>query len=206
MRKIHMFWIFAVIFLLLAGCSSAAPESAPAPIEEPSAPEAEPINQSDSFLPGTVSGFTYENSSLGLGCYLEGWSYTDGAEIDAINRSSENQMVLDMSSQSDNGLLSVSVQVQPWTQNTEYPLYEQDLPALSDELTKAGYSKVSLQADRASLSGNSYPCLVMDAETEGVPICQKQVFVTCNHQLAIITATAFLDAPVDQILMSFYQF
>ena len=198
MRKAPWFcYILAVLLLFgLSACSSKAPEEAPAPeaaeAETASAPEEQ---VSGEYQPGTVDGAAYENRLLGYGCYLDGWTYDEAAPA-------ADGMRMDMSAQSDDGMYHVSVQFQqrPLAEVME-TLQEGEL---SESFVDAGYERVQVSLETVTFGSESRDCVTLYAEIEGIPVAQRQVLVDCGDYTAFITATAYLGAAPDEILMRFY--
>ena len=187
-------WFFCIlILLLLCGCA-AAPEEAPAPeaaaIEETPAPEA----VQEEFQYGTVDGASYENRLLGYGCYLDGWTYDENPYGDG--------MLMDMSAQSADGLYHVSVQFQQ--RPISGIMEELQAGELAESFVDAGYERVQASLETVTFGSDSRECVSLLAEIEGIPVAQKQVLVDCGDYTAFITATAYLGAAPDEILMRFY--
>lgn len=207
MRK--MLWIAVVAVLcLMLGCGKPptpdAPQSAlPAAPVEPG--QSAPMDiEENAFLPGIVDGTAYQNTMLGYGCYLDGWSYADSAQLDALN-GANGEMYLDMSAQSADGLQRVSVQFQQLALTDYLAALEARSPeALAEDYTEAGYENVSVEQTVYMLGSDSYDCLYMNGEIEGVPVSQRQMLLDCGDYTAVITATGYLGASPDEVLMRFY--
>lgn len=199
MKVFRMMWLLAAV-CLLCGCAAApVPSEAPAAETAPAMPE-EPAAEAAPLTSGTVTGGTYENTALGYGCTLEGWTFADEMTLRALNDREDGDAHLDMSAASENGVQTVQVLFME-ADGAEAAEPER----MTEEYAEAGYEKVQVRRDTAVLAGDSYPCIVLTAEIEGVPITETHLLIPCGGRTAVITATAYLDAPTDEILGKFYK-
>lgn len=205
-----------------AATEPAATEPAPTETEAPA--ETDDIFQADLFALGTVTGDVYENTTLGYGCRLEGWTFADANYIAQLNGAasalvSENAKDLlknsgtfiDMYAASPDSMSSININFQSLeayagTGFGEDALIDASLPTLLSELESTGmYSNLSVEKQTAQFAGENIPVIRISGAIQGIDVYQKEVFVLCGDYVATITVSTFLTDGTDAILNCFYK-
>lgn len=194
--------------------------------DDPTAkPTSEPIWKEGLLTLGTVNGDVYENTTLGYGCKLEGWTIADAAAIAAMNNIGESLVSADVqelirqggsfiefSASSADNLQSITVTFQDIEKNygaaaslfTVDQLVEAMLPMLPSMLENAGFSDVKAESAQIPLGTDLHPGIVITSKIYGVDAYQKEACIRCGDYMAFVCVSSFASDATDDILKLFY--
>lgn len=181
-----------------------------------------PSGDKSSFAFGKVSGTTYENEFIGVGCTLPSdWLFYSEEEIIEANNLVvdsldgdikdiiESATVLyDMFAQSPTGQNNVNVvlekvpQIKLDTLNIKQN-FELLLPTLKATYEQIGFTDINASVVNKTIGGKELPTAVMTANAAGQQVKMYQFAVKCDGFLASITVTAF-SGDADALLNTFY--
>ncbi len=175
-----------------------------------------------SFEFGEVSGTTYENEFIGIGCALPSdWLFYSEDDIIEINNLAidslqgdirdivEKATVLyDMFAQAPNGQNNVNVVVEKVPQIKLDTLnikqnFEALLPTFKTTYEQMGCTNVAVSVVNKTVGGKELPVAVLTANAAGQTVKMYQFAVKCKGFLASITITAF-SGDADALLNTFY--
>ena len=175
-----------------------------------------------SALFGTISGDTYENTFVGMGCLLEGWHYYTDAEIEATNqltmeKVSEdiqdliNQNITVMAAETADSLMNVNIQIRNVQEYVSvYNQYgltfiaESSLDQFKSSLESSGMSDVQLSLGSMNIGGNDIPYIGGQYGLSGFTLYFRQLWVLRGDFLVYLTATTIMTDRTDEVFSHFY--
>ena len=182
--------------------------------------QADTIETAD--LLGTITGETYENSFLGIGCRLEGWHYYTDEEIEETNQitmenlaaeirklASENIAV--MAAETADSLQNVNIQLRNVAQYTSVynevglvSIAQSSLDQFKESLEASGMNDVDTHLDSVNISGEDIPGIGGSYTLSSYPIYFMQLWILRGDFLVYLTATTILEDQTEEVLSHFY--
>ncbi|MBR6165342.1 MAG: hypothetical protein IKQ45_05390 [Clostridia bacterium] len=182
--------------------------------------QADTIETAD--LLGTITGETYENSFLGIGCRLEGWHYYTDEEIEETNQitmenlaaeirklASENIAV--MVAETADSLQNVNIQLRNVAQYTSVynevglvSIAQSSLDQFKESLEASGMNDVDTHLDSVNISGEDIPGIGGSYTLSSYPIYFMQLWILRGDFLVYLTATTILEDQTEEVLSHFY--
>ena len=173
---------------------------------------------------GVISGDTYENAILGIGCTLEGWHYYTEEEIAQNNRltkeamGEEIQKILEstqavqvMIASTPDSTQNVNIQLQTIPSLSAVvetyglgAIVEASLDTYKTQLEAAGLTDVVLTLGEFTVSGQTLPCLSGSYKMMNIPMFFNQLWITKGDYMGSVTATALSEEIPDTLLANFY--
>ena len=175
-----------------------------------------------SALFGTISGDTYENSFIGIGCRLDGWHYYSDEEIEQTNQIAKekvseelhdllNQNITVMAAETADSLQNVNIQIRNvkdyvsvYNQYGLQFIAESSLDQFKSSLEATGMSDIQLSTGSLNIGGEDFAYIGGQYVLSGVPLYFRQMWVLRGDFLAYITATSILTDNSDTIFSYFY--
>ena len=173
---------------------------------------------------GVVSGDTYENAVLGIGCTLEGWHYYTEEEIAETNKMAKEalgeeitkilettQALQVMVSSTPDKLQNVNIQLQTIPSLSAVvetyglgAIVEASLDTYKTQLEAAGLTDVVLSLGEFTVSGQSLPCLTGSYKMMNIQMYFSQLWLSSGDYMGSVTATGLEPETAEQILGNFY--
>ena len=173
---------------------------------------------------GVVSGDTYENAVLGIGCTLEGWHYYTEEEIAETNKMAKEalgeeitkilettQALQVMVSSTPDKLQNVNIQLQTIPSLSAVvetyglgAIVEASLDTYKTQLEAAGLTDVVLSLGEFTVSGQSLPCLTGSYKMMNLQMYFSQLWLSSGDYMGSVTATGLEPETAEQILGNFY--
>lgn len=220
MKRLSAFLLSLVFLFSLTGAGSPVLSGDPEPTSAPDGIVTEAL-----FSLGTINGDVYENSYIGYGCKLEGWTYADAEYIATLNNvsgiimSSDAQEALrnsgtytDMMATSPDGNSSVNIQYQNIEKTygpaiANYPLdkfLELVAPNMPSVLEQSGFQDVQVEAGSVPLGGSEHPGLIITSKFAGIPCYQKEACIRTKEYMIFVCVSSFYEDKTDELLTYFY--
>lgn len=175
------------------------------------------------FSMGAVDGLVYENEFIGIGCKLDSdWTFYTDAQIRELNNITEDMageayeeaignadIVYDMYAVSSNQTDNINVNlekvnpVQLATLNIKEN-FEASSSLVKDSLENMGCTNVQFEYSDITIDGKKFDCMSISSEINGLTMYQTSIGIKCNGYLASITATAFSETDLNNILSKLY--
>lgn len=202
-----------------APAQSEAEQPAQSETEQPAKTEAEQRLEA-----GKLSGGTYENSSLGLGCGLdEQWTLASQEELagmvgqTAEMFQSENfqkqleslDMYYDFYAQRNDGLATINIMVQNLglvygTVMDEKTYADSSTRGLEEQLEDAGFSNISYERNTVELAGQTREGLHISAQIQGMDYYTQQAIIKVGNYMVVVTLASFLEDKAADLAQHFY--
>ncbi len=180
---------------------------------------------SSAFTFGTQSGDVYENESVGYGCKLDGWIFSDEAALAAMSGYKEtlpkdvkdiidqSPFWMDMFAQSPDSMQNINVQLcnmkkqygMAMEQGDVESLYESMLPMLKSTYQQSGATDVNMSIGDVKMAGDSFKAIVTTAKISGMKVFIKQIFICKGDYASIITVSAYSTDKTDEVFGYFYK-
>lgn len=209
-----------------ASTEAAAEDSAEAEGSEEVATEADEATEAaeaEGLTLGHSESNSYESTFLGIGCKFDGdWTFMtdeqiransdltaelidDQAYTDALK---EGSVITDMMVQNATTASSVSVTIEK-LQVTMKGVVEEDyvdavMPQMGSTLESAGFSNVQIEKVTVNFLGEDRVALKINSTVSGIAVNQLQIPIKKGSYIACITASAFGDNSVDEMIDAFY--
>ena len=182
--------------------------------------QAESVDTATLF--GTISGDTYENSFIGMGCRLEGWHYYSDKEIEQTNQlameaiSQELQDLVNtnitvMAAETADSLRNVNIQIRNvkdyvsiYNQYGLQFIAESSLDQFKSSLEATGMSNVQLSTGSLNIGGEDFAYIGGQYVLSGVTLYFRQMWALRGDFLAYITATTIMTDRTDEVFSHFY--
>lgn len=200
---------FTMAVLLTAGCFSRLPATASA---------------ASALTAGTVSGSTYENESVGLGCTLEGWRYDSLAELmdansviasslpeDLSDLVKKYQSFLLMNAYSQDGESYASISVS-YFQDAETAMRRYGMESMIASMEgdyrqtylQQGYPDVRVSSIRDRIGGKEFPGFDISYTLDGITVCSRQLMMAKGDFIIAVTVQALSFSMVQSVIGCFY--
>ena len=186
---------------------------------------AEPAENAEALsLVGVTVGDTYENAMFGIGCKLEGWTYSTAEEIAQINQVAEDLLgekaaemlkqgasLITMLAKSPNALQNVNFQASDASQLKD--LFEtygfaavigSSTSVYKQQLEEAGFTDVECSATAVTVGGQDFPAIYGEYKLQGILMYYKQFWMVEGDYMASFTITTALQDSTDDIVSCFY--
>lgn len=159
---------------------------------------------------GTVDGSRYENSFLGIGCELDGWTYASQEELaqvagltadmfseDFAQKMENVEMYYDMMAVAPDGLGSINIVIQNIglvysLAASEEQIIASALTSLDSELAAAGFSNVTAEQNKVTFAGAEHAGLQLTANYMGVDVYEQQVYIKVGRYVAVVTLASYM--------------
>lgn len=182
-----------------------------------------PDEKKADFSMGKVSGLTYENEFIGIGCKLDSaWTFRTDEEIREMNNlagelaGEEYQaaiknatLVYDMNAVHINGMDNIIINLekvnplQLAAADLE-DVFEQQLPLLKSSFENMGYTNMTFKIDEVTIDGKTFVALFTSGSIGDYQMYQASIAIKCNSYLASIAITTFSEEMMNTLLESFY--
>lgn len=172
---------------------------------------------------GTVSGYKYENSFLGIGCELdENWTYASEEELSQIigltaemfddeyaDKLKEQDMFYDMMAVTEEGLVSINVVIQNIGLLYGVALSEEKYldvaeETVTQELGSAGMDNVKTARITKDFAGSEHNGIHISSTIQGVPYYCTQMCIKQGKYIATISLYSFSEDLGDELISYFY--
>ena len=217
MKKVLATLLAMVMLLSMAACGSEDVRGVQSDNKnntEPNEPE---------FSMGAVSGLTYENEFIGIGCKLnDQWSFSTDEEIREMNNATAEMageefqdiiqnasVIYDMhavhSNEMDNIIVSLE-KVNP-LQLVGLDLednFEALLPTMQEAFENIGYTDIKFDIGTVTIEGKEFTTLYVNAVIAGYEVYQATIAIKCSGYLASISVTTYGQEALNELLKSFY--
>lgn len=209
-----------------ASTEAAAEDSAEAEGSEEVATEADEATEAaedEGLTLGHSESNSYESSFLGLGCKFDSnWTFMTDEEIRAnsnltadmldnqayTNALQDGTVITDMMAQNATTASNVSVAIEKLNIAMRSVSEEDYVDAVSSQigatLESAGFSNVQAEKVTVNFLGEDRVALKITSTVSGVAVNQLQIPVKKGSYMACITASAFGDNAVDEMIDAFY--
>ena len=187
------------------------------------ATEATEAAEDEGLTLGHSESNSYESTFLGLGCKFDSnWTFMtdeqiransdltaelidDQAYTDALK---EGSVITDMMVQNATTASSVSITIEK-LQVTMKGVVEEDyvdavMPQMGSTLESAGFSNVQIEKVTVNFLGEDRVALKINSTVNGIAVNQLQIPIKKGSYIACITASAFGDNTVDEMIDAFY--
>lgn len=174
------------------------------------------------FSLGEVSGRTYENDFIGIGCRLPaGWTYLDEEELKEMNNISAELLGDDLleayaKASAAYAMMATSGSVENCNLNVEKVAqakldaldivenYEKLLPMMEQMFENMGAENIVLEITTVKLDGKTFDCMHSSLTLNGVDMVQYTISMKCDGYMANLALTATDDEGLEEILDCFY--
>lgn len=182
-----------------------------------------PANAEADFSMGKVSGLTYENEFIGVGCKLDSaWIFRTDEEIREMNnltmemagedlqKALENANVIyDMHAVHSNGMDNIIVNLEKVNPLQLAGLdvdevFESQMPLLKSSFENIGYTDIQFEIGETTIDGKAFSTLFVEAEIAGFHIYQATIALKCSGYLASISITTYNEQALNDLIDSFY--
>lgn len=233
MRKfIAMLLALCMVFCLCAcggdGKEAEAPAETPSAAndEQASAPTEAPSDEAEeeaAVQAGTLSGSTYENAFLGIGCTLdENWTFASEEELaqmigqtaemfddDYAEQLKEADMFYDMVAVTEEGMVSINVVIQNvgllyGTVLSEDKYLEIAEEQMAEQLGNAGMENVQTERISANFAGAEHGGLHISCTIQDVPYYCTQMCIKQGKYIASISLCSFTEDYGSDMMGFFY--
>lgn len=172
---------------------------------------------------GEVTGNTYENAFIGIGCKLDGWTFYTDEQIAEMNNETAYTMgeeyaealddetyIYDMHATSgEDGRQTISVSLQKLTA-TQSALYdEKSFVEVQMDMFKADMGSMGLQNVKTSvtekkIADKAHAALEISGSTNGVAFYEVLIAIERPGYMATVTIGSAGTNDIDAIIESFY--
>ena len=203
-----------------ASSEAAVEDSAEAAGSEEAATEAV---EDEGLTLGHSESNSYESTFLGLGCKFDSnWTFMTDEEIQANNNLTaemldnkaytdvlqDGTVITDMMTQNTTTASNVSVAIEKLNIAMRNVSEENYVDAVSKQiggtLEAAGFSNVQTEKVTVNFLGEDRAALKINSTISGVVVNQLQIPIKKGSYMACITASAFGDNSVDEMIDAFY--
>lgn len=172
---------------------------------------------------GTVNGYKYENSFLGIGCELdESWTYSSKEELaqivgltaemfddDYAEKLKQQDMFYDMMAVTEEGLVSINVVIQNvgllyGVAMSEDKYLDAAEETLVQELGSAGMDNVKTTRITKDFAGAEHTGLRISSTIQGVPYYCTQMCFKQGKYIATISLCSFSEDLGEELMSYFY--
>lgn len=202
MKRLFTLLLTLAMILSLAACS------------QPPEPE---------FTLGTVSGLTYENSFIGIGCTLDSeWTYYSEEQIKEMNNIASDMageefkeqvknatIVYDMLAVHSNPLRNININLEK-VDPVQLALIdladnlEKSFPSIEQAMKNMGYTNIVHEISKVKIGDEEFDCLNNEAEINGIKIYQTVISIKCHGYIASISIGSDSKEDINTILGYFY--
>ena len=175
------------------------------------------------FSMGKVSGLTYENKFIGIGCKLSSeWSFCSDDEIKEMNNLTAEMageefeaimqnasLVYDMYAVHSNGMDNIIVNLEK-VGNAQLAtldldqMFTQQMPVLKNSFENMGYTNLQFEIGEVTIGNKTFVTLFTEGDIAGYHMVQANIAIKCDGYLACIAVTCFGAETLQEILNSFY--
>lgn len=207
MKRVFAISLAILMFFSLAACNKKESER-------------DTVNQ----IFGTVTGQTYENKFIGIGCKLDSdWTFKLDKEIEEMNQIATDAMgdelanavadadiYYDMYATGYNALDSININLEKAPNLKLFNLdlsenYKQAFPMLKSGLENMGYRNITYTIGTITIDGQSFTCMrVHGLYSYGIDFYELLFCVKCDGYLANITIGTFFEDATDDLVECFY--
>ena len=217
MKKVLAMILAVVMLLSMAACGSGDVRG----VQSNNQSSTEPTDKE--FSVGAVSGLTYENEFIGIGCKLDGeWTFSSDEEIREMNNVTaemageeyrdmikDASVIYDMHATHSNGLDNIIVNLEKVNPLQLIGLdladnYEALLPTMRDAFENIGYTDIEFNISTVTIDGKEFTALYVNAVIAGYEVYQANIAIKCNGYLASVSVTTYGQEALNQVLKSFY--
>ena len=180
---------------------------------------------SSTFTFGTQSEDTYENESIGYGCKLPGWSFSDEAALAAMSGYKEtlpedvkdiidqSPFWMDMFAQAPDAMQNINIQLcnmkkqygMAVGQDDMEQLFESMLPMLKSTYQQAGATDVNITLGDVKMAGDAFKSIDTTAKISGMNVYIKQIYICRGDYASIVTVTSYQSDKTDEVFTYFYK-
>ena len=175
------------------------------------------------FSLGAVEGLNYENKFIGIGCNLPSdWTFYTDEQIREINNMALDlaeedfeaamanaQLIYDMYATSNDQLKTINVNLEKVDAVTLAMIdladvYKQNEALMKQGLENMGYTNVTFDEGTVMIEDETFACMRITAQYNGVTMYQLGFATKCNGYVANFTIATFNADYTDNILSYFY--
>ena len=180
---------------------------------------------SSSFTFGTQSDDVYENESIGYGCKLPGWTFSDEAALAAMSGYKEtlpkdvkdiidqSPFWMDMFAQAPDAMQNINIQLcnmkkqygMAVGQDDMETLFESMLPMLKTTYQQAGATDVNISLGDVKMAGDAFKSIDTTAKISGMNVYIKQIYICRGDYASIVTVTSYQSDKTDEVFTYFYK-
>ena len=171
---------------------------------------------------GTVTGDTYENAFLGLGCKLEGWHYYSDEELEGVNQRTKDALSDEFDDLVDQSIGLMMVEQPGGMQNANIQLQnvknyvsiyktmgiktvaENSISGFKLTLEAANFTDIQLEVGEQKIGDQTFTCMIGQYKIKGVQIYFRQVWDVRDIYLVTVTATTVLEDKTEEVFSQFY--
>lgn len=172
---------------------------------------------------GTLSGFTWENTFLGIGCKLdESWTYASEEELaQMIGQTAEMfdeeyaeqlknaDMFYDMMAVTENGLVSINVIIQNigliyGTALSEDKYLELAKEQMEEQFGQTGAENVEVERITRTFAGAEHEGILVSCTIQGVPYYCTQMCIKQGKYIGSVSLCSFSEDLSDFLIGYFY--
>lgn len=185
--------------------------------------DTQPKEKEAEFSMGKVSGLTYENAFIGIGCKLDSqWTFRTDEEIREMNNlvgelagdeyreAIQNANVIyDMQAVHSNGTDNIIVNLEKANalQLAAVDLadvFEAQLPLMKSSFENMGYTNVTFEIGEVTIDGELFVALFVEADIGDYHMAQVNIAIKCSGYLASVGITTLDETEMNKLLDSFY--
>lgn len=223
MKKLLAIIISALLVLcLVTGCSK-TDDNVDLDNKDNSSSQSSETDKTDAKLTlGTVSGTTYENEFMGIGCKLEdGWTFASEDDLKALINITIDKFDEDYQEQLEAATILYAMQATDSATGNNININLEKLSGLNKTLTaskyvdsamsqmssaleSAGFSNLEIQKTEVEIDGTKHPAIAISADVSGIKIYEKVVCIKCGDYIANITLATVSSDTTDELLSKFY--
>lgn len=182
-----------------------------------------PEEKKPGFSLGQVSGLTYENPFIGIGCKLNNeWSFYDDAQIREMNNATADlageayqeamknaTVVYDMYAVHEGGINNIIVNLEKvnalqLATADLAAVFESQMPTIKVSLENMGYTNVTFELAKITIGGKAFDGMYTTSDLGEYRMYQATIMIKCDGYLSSVSITTFDKAELDSLLKCFY--